>query len=64
MLVVRAIEMGKSDKPADIRANLEKIKGFVGTGGIFYFTPADHNGLNEGAFEMVTIEKGDWKISK
>jgi branched-chain amino acid transport system substrate-binding protein len=62
MLVVKAIEAGKSDKPADIRANLEKIRGFVGTAGVFNFSPQDHNGLNESAFEMVTIQKGDWKI--
>jgi branched-chain amino acid transport system substrate-binding protein len=64
MLIAKAIEMGKSDKPADIRANLEKIKGFVGTAGIFNFSPEEHNGLDWGAFEMVTIEKGDWKIVK
>ncbi|MBI4634575.1 MAG: ABC transporter substrate-binding protein [Deltaproteobacteria bacterium] len=64
MLVVKAIELGKSDKPADIRANLEKIKGFVGTAGVFNFSPEEHNGLNESAFEMVTIQKGDWKIVK
>lgn len=62
MLVVKAIEMGKSDKPADIRANLEKIKGFVGTGGVFNFSAEDHNGLDESAFEMVIINKGDWQI--
>ena len=64
MLVIKAIEMGKSDKPADIRANLEKIRGFVGTAGIFNFSPEEHNGLDETAFEMVTVEKGDWTIVK
>ena len=64
MLVIKAIEMGKSDKPADIRANLEKIKGFVGTGGVFNFSPQEHNGLDESAFEMVSIVKGAWKIVK
>lgn len=64
MVVVKAIEMGKSDKPADIRANLEKIKGFVGTGGIFNFSPQEHNGLDENAFEMVTIKNGHWQIVK
>jgi len=64
MLVVKAIEMGKSDKPADIRANLEKIKGFVGTAGVFNFSAEEHNGLDESAFEMVTINKGDWQIVK
>jgi branched-chain amino acid transport system substrate-binding protein len=63
-LIVKAIEMGKSTKPADIRNNLEKITGFVGTAGIFNYSPANHNGLDESAFEMVVIEKGDWKRIK
>jgi branched-chain amino acid transport system substrate-binding protein len=62
MLVVTAIEMGKSADPQSIRDNLEKITGFVGTGGIFNFSPTEHNGLNKDAFEMVLIENGDWKI--
>ncbi|MGE4297081.1 MAG: ABC transporter substrate-binding protein [Desulfovibrionaceae bacterium] len=64
MLLVKAIEMGKSAEPAAIRDNLEKIAGFVATSGIFTFSATDHNGLDTSAFEMVTIEKGDWKIIK
>ncbi|MCE5194067.1 MAG: ABC transporter substrate-binding protein [Nitrospiraceae bacterium] len=64
MLVVKAIETGKSVNPADIRNNLEKTRGFIGTAGIFNFTAEDHNGLDENAFEMVVIEKGNWKIIK
>jgi branched-chain amino acid transport system substrate-binding protein len=64
MLVVKAIEDGKSADPKDIRDNLEKIKGYAGTGGVFTFSPEDHNGLSEKAFEMVVIENGDWKIAK
>jgi len=30
---------------AQIRDNLEKIKGFVGQNGIFTYTPDNHNGL-------------------
>jgi branched-chain amino acid transport system substrate-binding protein len=62
MLIKTAIEMGGSAEPESIRDNLEKIKGFVGTSGIFTFSADDHNGLDEQAFEMVTIENGDWKI--
>lgn len=62
MLTVEAIEMGNSAEPQDIRDNLEKIDGFVGTGGVFHFSPEDHNGLDASAFEMVVIENGDWKI--
>jgi len=47
-----------------IRAQIEKTKNFVGVSGVFNFSAADHNGLNESAFEMVTIIKGNWKIAK
>ncbi len=64
MMIVKAIETGKSAKPADIRNNLEKITGFVGTSGIYNYSATNHNGLDESAFEMVVIEKGDWKRVK
>jgi branched-chain amino acid transport system substrate-binding protein len=64
MLVKQAIENGDSAEPQKIRDNLEKIRGFVGTGGIFDFSPEDHNGLDETAFEMVIIKDGDWQILK
>ncbi|HXX56608.1 MAG TPA: ABC transporter substrate-binding protein [Thermodesulfovibrionales bacterium] len=63
-LVERAIEMGKSADPASIRDNLEKITGFVGTAGVFNYSPSNHNGLDENAFEIVVIEKGEWKRVK
>jgi branched-chain amino acid transport system substrate-binding protein len=62
MLLAKAIEMGGSAEPKDIRDNLEKIKGFVGIGGIFNFSPTDHNGLDATAFEMIEVAGGDWKI--
>ncbi len=62
MLVTEAIKAGKSAKPADIRANLEKITNYWATTGEFNFSPTEHNGLTKDAFEMVVIEKGDWKL--
>ena len=62
MLIKEAIEMGGSAEPADIRDNLVNIRGFVGTGGIFYMSPEDHNGLDETSFVMAVIENQDWKI--
>ncbi|MCA1986688.1 MAG: ABC transporter substrate-binding protein, partial [Desulfovibrio sp.] len=62
MLIVEAITMGNSAESQSIRDNLEKIRGFVGTGGIFNMSAEDHNGLTSDAFEMVRIEQGDWKI--
>ncbi len=62
-LVMEAIRMGGSAKSADIRANLEKISGFAGTSGVYSYSPENHNGLDETAFIMVTIEKGAWKVT-
>jgi branched-chain amino acid transport system substrate-binding protein len=41
-----------------IRAAVEQMKGFVGTAGTFNFSPADHNGLDIGAFELCTVKNG------
>jgi branched-chain amino acid transport system substrate-binding protein len=62
MLVVEAVKAGKSTKPQDIRDNLERTKGLAGTGGVYTMSPENHNGLDEGAFLMVTIENGEWKV--
>ncbi|MFO7727672.1 MAG: ABC transporter substrate-binding protein [Desulfonatronovibrio sp.] len=62
MLIKKAIEMGGSAKPGDIRDNLEKIQGFVATGGVFNMSAQDHNGLDETAFVMAEIDDQDWKV--
>jgi branched-chain amino acid transport system substrate-binding protein len=41
-----------------VRSAIENMKGFVGTSGVFSFSPADHNGLDVEAFEMVTVKDG------
>lgn len=61
-LIAAAVRAGNSAKPQDIRDNLEKIKGWWGTAGQFTFSPNDHGGLDKSAFEMIVIDKGDWKI--
>jgi branched-chain amino acid transport system substrate-binding protein len=63
-LVMEAIAKGGSAKPADIRANLEKISAFPNTSGVYTYTAENHNGLDETAFIMVTIEKGAWKVTE
>ncbi len=47
-----------------VRAALETTRGFVGTAGVFTFTPADHNGLDVDAFEMVTVKDGRFVLAK
>jgi len=63
-LVMEAIAKGGSAKPADIRANLEKISAFPNTSGVYTYTAENHNGLDETAFIMVTIEEGAWKVTE
>lgn len=57
MILSRAI--GEKGLNRDsVRTAIENMKSFVGTAGVFNFSPADHNGLDIGAFEMLTVRKG------
>ena len=63
MIAVMALE--KADKNGtDLRDEIEKITGFVGTGGIFNFSAEDHNGLTKDGFVMVEISGGKWKLAE
>ncbi len=46
-----------------IRDYLENKTNFVGQHGVFNFSPVDHNGLTKDAFEMVTVQGGDWALA-
>jgi branched-chain amino acid transport system substrate-binding protein len=56
-ILVQAIEQVGPDR-VKVRAAVENMKGFVGTAGIFNFSPTDHNGLDIGAFELCTVKNG------
>jgi branched-chain amino acid transport system substrate-binding protein len=53
-----AIEAAKSTEPDKIAQAVEGIKNLSGTGGIFSFSPEDHNGLQMDGIVMVTVKKG------
>jgi branched-chain amino acid transport system substrate-binding protein len=55
--LVRAVGEVGPDREK-VRAAIENMKGFVGTAGVFSFSPTDHNGLDVEAFEMVTVKDG------
>lgn len=63
MILEKAIEKAGTDKEK-VRDAIENMKGFVGTGGIFNFSTADHNGLDIDAFEMLTVKKGKFVVLK
>ena len=60
-LIAAAIKGGAVNS-AQIRDGIEKNGRMIGVSGIFKMSPADHNGLDLSAFEMVRIQKGDWAI--
>ena len=62
-LVIEALEKAGPDR-AKIRDYIENKKGFVGTGGIFNFSPEDHNGLTKDAFEMLTVKDGKFAVAE
>ncbi|NBN77950.1 ABC transporter substrate-binding protein [Microvirga tunisiensis] len=62
MILVQAIERAGSAEPVAIRDEIEKTKGYVGTGGIVNMSPEDHMGLDLSAFRMLEIRNGDWTI--
>jgi len=62
-LVIEALEEVGPDREK-IRDYIENRKGFVGTGGVFNFSPEDHSGLDKYAFEMLTVKDGKFVVLK
>lgn len=63
-LVVEAVGAAGSSEPAAIRDALEGISSFPATTGVYTYSAENHNGLDESAFIMVTIENGAWKVTR
>ena len=62
-LVIEALEEVGPDR-GKIRDYIENRKGFVGTGGVFNFSPEDHNGLDKYAFEMLAVKDGKFVVAE
>jgi branched-chain amino acid transport system substrate-binding protein len=62
MILVEAAKRAGSWDKAKVRDQIEKTKGFVGTGGIVNMSPTDHLGLDLTAFRMLEIKNGDWTL--
>ena len=63
MLVLEACEK-KGATRQDIRDYIEGRQGFVGTGGVFSFSPEDHTGLQKDSLEMLTVRQGKFAIAE
>jgi branched-chain amino acid transport system substrate-binding protein len=62
IILMKGIEKADSTDKEAVRTAIENLKGVVATGGIFNFSPTDHNGLGVDAFEMLTVKNGKFAI--
>jgi branched-chain amino acid transport system substrate-binding protein len=62
-LVIAALREVGPDREK-IRDYIENTNNFVGTGGIFNFSPEDHSGLTKDAFEMLTVKNEKFVVLK
>ncbi len=62
-LVVEALK-AVGDDSAKIRDYIEQKKNFVGTGGIFNYSPENHVGLDKNAFEMLMVKDSNFMVIK
>jgi branched-chain amino acid transport system substrate-binding protein len=62
MVVIRAAESADSLERGKIREAIENISNYPLTGGIFTFSPDDHNGLEMDSLEMLTVKNGQFAL--
>ena len=62
MILVEAMKRAGGSDKAKVRDEIEKTKGFIGTGGVVNMSPTDHMGLDLSAFRMLEIKNGDWTL--
>jgi len=64
MVVVEGLKKAGAPDRDKVRDAIENLQGFVGTAGVFNFSPADHTGLDLNAFEMLTVKDGKFTLYK
>ncbi len=62
LILVEAVKKAGGTEPEKVRAAIEGLTGVVGTGGVFNFSAEDHNGLDQNAFEVLTVKDGQFAI--
>lgn len=65
LIITEALKRAGADAtPAELRDEIEKTQGLVGTAGIFNYSPKDHNGLSPDDLVMVEIVNSNWEPAK
>ncbi|MBM3187240.1 MAG: ABC transporter substrate-binding protein [Chloroflexi bacterium] len=66
MLILKGLEklpdgLSLEEQRTRLRDEIENLKGFAGTGGVFNLSPEDHVGLSPDDVVMVRITNGEWE---
>jgi branched-chain amino acid transport system substrate-binding protein len=64
MVVVEGIKKAGEPDRQKLRDAIENLQGFVGTAGVFNYSPTDHTGLDLDAFAMQTVKNGKFTSYK
>jgi branched-chain amino acid transport system substrate-binding protein len=62
MLTAAAVEKAKSFEGPKVRDALETLAEFQGTGGVYHFSPAVHQGITENPYLIATIVDGQIQV--
>lgn len=64
MVTIAAIDKAKSFEGPKVRDAIETLSGFQGTGGVYNFSPAVHQGITENPFFMGTLVGGKTQVTR
>ena len=64
LILVEALKRAGQPDREKVCDAIEHLQGFVGTAGIFNFSPTDHTGLDLDAFEMMTVKDGKFTAAR
>lgn len=62
-ILVEAIKRAGGTDAKKVRDEIEKTKGFAGTGGIFNMSATDHQGLDLSSLKMLVIKNKNWTLA-
>ena len=62
MILTQAAQRAGSFDKARVRDEIERTRGYIGTGGKVDMSSTDHLGLDLSAFRMLEIKNGDWTL--
>lgn len=59
---LKAAQPGTPEFRTALRDAMEQVKDLYGACGVYSMSPANHNGTDERALVLITVENGNWKL--